>query len=60
MDLAVLVRQLQDRFPHGNGTPPSPDLDDAALGTEWTDDLTGEKYLKVAAGAAGWKHITHA
>jgi hypothetical protein len=59
-DLRVLVRQLQSRFPQGTGTPPTPAMDDAALGTEWTDLASGEKYLKVAAGAAGWKQITHA
>ncbi len=58
-DLAVLVRQLQGRFPQGPGTPPA-SLDNAALGTEWTDLSTGEKYLKVGAGPSGWKQITHA
>lgn len=54
MDAAVLIRQLQDRFPQGEGAPPATIT---VLGTEWTDTLTGEKYLRVAAG---WKQITHA
>lgn len=54
-DLEVLVRQLQSRFQQGAGAPPA--ATGLALGTEWTDTATGEKYLLVVAG---WKQITHA
>lgn len=54
-DPDVLIRQLQERFQRGKGAPPAPA--GFALGTEWTDVTTGEKYLLVVAG---WKLITHA